>query len=110
MPDALPGEVARSVLREGVENRSPRQRLLLEQGVDYDVVGQCVGSGDLEELPDAVTVDGAEVTTGVLNCRPGLTTRNSAFVGSGTQGEVGLRFAEGVVPGVEGVAVVAPRE
>ena len=100
-------EIARTVLTDGVETPAPSAPLQLD-GSSYDVVGECRGAGDLDELPYRVLVDSEEVSSGAIACRTNIATRNSAFSGYEGVHEVEVRFADGVDPQVVGYAVIKP--
>jgi len=97
--------VACTELRDGVETYSDQAPRSIAH-VDYYVIGECVGSGDLDEVPYTVTVDNKVVTSASLTCRTALITKNSAFSGVSGQHRLTIRFAEGIGAHGSGYALV----
>ncbi len=104
---AVPADpvVACTELRNGVETYSDQGQRSIAH-VDYYVVGECVGSGDLDELPYTVKVDDKVVSSGSITCRTTLTTKNSAFSGVSGRHRVTIRFADGIGTNGSGYALV----
>lgn len=101
-----PPAVACALLRAGIETYSdPTPRTTVP--ADYYVVGECRGSADLDEVPYTVELDGHEVSTGALNCRSGLWTKNSAFTGRAGRHQVTIRFAEGIGKNADAWAMIS---
>lgn len=99
--------VACAELRDGIETYSDAAPRALS-AADYYVIGECLGKGDLDELPYTVRLDDETVSSGSISCRSGLVTKNSAFNGQSGNHRVSVRFAEGVGANASGYAVVRP--
>lgn len=97
--------VACAELQGGVETYSDQAPRSVTDA-DYYVIGECVGSGDLDELPYTVKVDDRVVTSGSITCRSGVITRNSAFGGLSGTHRVSVRFADGIGANATGHAQV----
>jgi len=98
-------QVACAELRDGHETYSDSAPRAVSSG-EYFVIGECTGTGDLDELPYTLAVDDSVVSSGAIACRSGIVTKNSGFDDLQGPHRVSVRFAEGIGTNAYGHVVV----